>query len=344
MLWLKVKAISRKHLLDGFGVSAKISLQSSRVADKFSELFSVLSADVEKSHLLLNAYIKSAAFVMDAAAEEGIASELHKLRYFSWGGDYANALDKFLVDRYVKKYGEYGEISRKLETEIPAAVNGYVMCSWYNHWSTILIENIFKRHAKVLPAIGNIKRVDFFIDDTPFDLKTTYLPSNFIDTRRKEAGLRTESSELLSAARAHGVQFDKDAKPKDVLYEISEKLKIGGGQGERALGEVIKFRKQVAEDCIRNPAPLIQNLYEQQGAMRFDAANRLYVVLMDTDNFENSWKLKRNPNLLRAGINSYLDGFSKESARNITFSHPAKSGEFTVLSDIIFIVARTREQ
>jgi hypothetical protein len=46
--------------------------------------------------------------------------------------------------------------------------------------------------------------------------------------------------------------------------------------------------------------------------MRFDASNRLFIILIDINNFEESWKLKRNTKLLTSKIVEYLDNFSKE--------------------------------
>ena len=48
-------------------------------------------------------------------------------------------------------------------------------------------------------------------------------------------------------------------------------------------------------------------LYEHQGTRRFDAANRFFLILIDLRNLEESWKLKRNKNLLKEKIGSYLD-------------------------------------
>ena len=138
-----------------------------------------------------------------------MVSELYKLREFNWGGDYKNALDKFLVDRYIKVYQDFDILFSKFEGEINRAVQGYVLCSWYNHWSSILIEHIFKTHPIVLPTVGQIKKVDFFINDIPFDLKVTYLPANFIETKRKEKGLQPELTELKQKAKLAGITFTK---------------------------------------------------------------------------------------------------------------------------------------
>ena len=186
LLWLKIKSISRKPLLENFWQFAEMPPQGRTLQEQFRALYGALSSDAKKAHGTINRFIKATADAYSPTELESIASELHKMQAFSWGGDYSNALDKFLVDRYIKRIRAFDDISKQLQTEIPRAVEGYVLCSWYNHWSTILIEHIFRQHSKVLPAIGNVKKVDFFIDDIPFDLKTTYLPANFVEQQRKE--------------------------------------------------------------------------------------------------------------------------------------------------------------
>ena len=60
-----------------------------------------------------------------------------------------------------------------------------MVCSWYNHWTSIIIEDIFKDHANVLPAVGLVKKIDFFVRDVPFDLKVTYLPEGYLKEKRQ---------------------------------------------------------------------------------------------------------------------------------------------------------------
>ncbi|WP_423908670.1 hypothetical protein [Candidatus Spongiihabitans sp.] len=97
---------------------------------------------------------------------------------------------------------------------------------------------------------------------------------------------------------------------------------------------------KLVNGCAKNPEELLTNLYEEQGEMRFDASNRLFMILADTQEFENSWKLKRNPALLQGHINFYLDNFSASvvKQRKITFTHKARSGEFTAIADAIFVI------
>jgi len=170
ILWLKIKSIRRRGILDEFIEKYQYRLQTKKLDDQFEELFDILSRNLEKSHLQLNEFIKEKHVETSASLDiEALISELYKLKHFGWGGDYQNALDKHLVNQYVKKIPSYQQLAHNLETKIVNIVSSYVFCSWYNHWSSILIEHLFKAHTNVLPAIGQIKGIDFFIREIPFD-------------------------------------------------------------------------------------------------------------------------------------------------------------------------------
>lgn len=272
---------------------------------------------------------------------EKLVSELYKLRHFDWGGDYKNALDRFLIDKYVKILQNYEELVAKFDTEIQRAVQGYVLCSWYNHWTSILIEHLFKSHPVVLPTVGQIKKVDFFVAGIPFDLKVTYLPANFIEQKRKERGLKPELTELKQKAKQGLISFTNHSKSDDIYYEIVEKMKDKNDTFcKEALQNIKNVRLEILKEVQENPKILAQNLYEQQGELRFDASNRLFLVLVDTEDFDNSWKLKRNMNLLKPCIEQYLADFKNKKIDDlkISFRYKNRNEEFKVLSDIIFVV------
>ncbi len=212
---------------------------------------------------------------------------------------------------------------------------------WYNHWSSILIEQLFKKHPVVLPTVGQVKKVDFFVDGVPFDLKVTYLPANFIEKKRKELGLKPELTELKQAAKRLSIVFNKESKHDDIYYEIAQKMQDKGTQDcLNALAAIKKIRLDILNEVRANPKSLIQNLYEEQGEMRFDASNRLFLVLVDSADFDNSWKLKRNMDALSPTIREYLDNFKSKDMDDlrISFRYKAKAQEFKVLSDVIFVV------
>jgi hypothetical protein len=343
LLWLKLKSIIRKKLVAQFLEFSGIKITSATQGKAFVELFNLLAKDLGGSHALLDKFIRlvNTEEVKQLNTEQ-LVSELYKLKNFDWGGDYQNSLDKYLVSRYVKVQSpSYETLMSKFESEINIAVQGYVLNSWYNHWSSVLIEHIFKSHPTVLPTVGKIKSVDFFINDVPFDLKVTYLPTGFISFKRKEMGFPVELTYLKSKAKEGKITFDKDSKPENIYYEIVEKMK---DRSDDFCKEVLSTLKNqtlaILKDAIGNSKGLAKWLYENQGEMRFGSENRLFLVLVDTDDFNGSWKLKRNIDLLRPTIIKYLDDFKnkKISDLKVDFEFKGKAQTFTALTDIIFAV------
>ena len=343
LLWLKIKSIIRIELIKEFLDFSGIQICAGSQSDHFKAIFDVLIQDVENSHTLLDSFIKK---VSERQIKETdiplLVSELYKLKHFEWGGDYQNSLDKYLVSRYVKVQNpSFEHLMSKFEAEINPAVQGYVLNSWYNYWSSVLIENIFKSHPSVLPTIGKIKGVDFFINDIPFDLKVTYLPSEFIKIKRKEKHLPVELTFLKQKAKEAGIIYDCKAKANDILYEITEKMKDrDAGLCKETLSSLQNENNAILKEAEASPSMLITWLYENQGEMRFGSENRIFVVLVDTDDFNNSWKLKRNIELLKPTIESYLDNFKNKRLDDllVSFEYKGKPHAFKALADVIFVV------
>lgn len=341
-LWLKLKSIVRKELISEFVTENEIKLEDTSLNGQFVELYTLLAMNPAKSHKLLNEYIETKNKTVLAALDtKKLVSELYKLKYFDWGGDYQNSLDKYLVSRYVKVFQSYDMLVSKFETEISTAVQGYVLNSWYNHWSSILIEHLFKSHQAVLPTVGQIKHVDFFIGNVPFDLKVTYLPAEYMKARRKELGFPVELTYLKAKAKELEIDYDNKAKHTDVYYEIVEKLKDKDTKERKTVIETLKKENlQILKEAKENPLRLAKWLYENQGEMRFGSENRLFLVLVDTDDFTGSWKLKRNMDVLKPVIKNYLDNFANKKIADlkIAFKYKGKPQTFTALTDVIFVV------
>jgi hypothetical protein len=62
-------------------------------------------------------------------------------------------------------------------------VRDYALNRWYNFWSAEAVENLFSLHEKVTPNINKFdKLIDFTINSTCFDHKTTVFPTGFNQT------------------------------------------------------------------------------------------------------------------------------------------------------------------
>ena len=76
-------------------------------------------------------------------------------------------------------------------------------------------------------------------------------------------------------------------------------------------------------------------MYENQGAQRFGADNRLFVVLLDTEKPEESWKLKRNFDLVFSKIDNFFNKERVTTADEVVFSFAKKT--YTTVSKILLI-------
>lgn len=116
LLWLKIKSITRKEILDDFLALNNITLSVKTLNNQFQELYNLLSDDLLKAHQQLDNFIRKKNQEQLIKLDiDKLVSELYKLKYFDWGGDYKNALDKYLVDRYVKVYQSFDTLVSKLK-------------------------------------------------------------------------------------------------------------------------------------------------------------------------------------------------------------------------------------
>ncbi len=85
----------------------------------------------------------------------------------------------------MKKITSFETLESKIENELQQSMRGFVLCQWYNHWTSIIIEDVFNTHSRVVPAVGKIKKIDFFIDDIPSTVRLRTFPK---DSSKKCAG------------------------------------------------------------------------------------------------------------------------------------------------------------
>ena len=198
-----------------------------------------------------------------------LKGELDKVKEFSWGV-VQGQLDQKIQAEYVRKFVRYNELLDGINSKLQDDVTKYVICTWFNHWTTVLIEEHISMHPRVVPTLKNIKGTDIFFGSQPFDLKVTYLPRD---------------------------------------YNISS--------------------------AISNPRKLAVWMYENQGAQRFGADNRLFVVLLDKDNPDRSWKLKRNFPLVFENIDNFFSEEDVSEADEVIFNFNGNT--YTAMSKVLLI-------
>jgi len=202
-------------------------------------------------------------------SDEALKQEVLKVKEFRWGV-VQGQLDQKIQTEYVRRFVRYEDLIQGVKGRLHDDITHYVIATWYNHWTTVLIEDHISQHSKVIPTLKNNFGVDIFFDNQPFDLKITYLPKDF-----------------------------------------------------------------TLEQVLKNPKDLIIWLYENQGAQRFGADNRFFVVLASKNNLEESWKLKRDFDFVFTEIDKFFDNASVSTKDEIVFSFKKKT--YTTISKVLII-------
>lgn len=335
LLWLKVRAVSRGKQIKQFLNNNGLTLTSTKIAEQNVELFKMLEKRGDAKAMLDKFLLsRNHEWYEEMGVDEAkLKEDLYKVQYYAWGGDQNNSLDKHLVSRFVKVISDYDTLVNK-RTEIANNAWNYVQASWYNNWTSYLIESLFKRHSKVISAVGEIKSVDFFINDYPVDLKVTFFPNQYMDEHLKVKLGKNVLAWLKAQGKSFGITADTNDSESQQIYTLTEKLKE---QGHDDVNQTLNdTRQQIIQEAQRNPVELMKWLYEHQGEMRFGAENRLFVILADSTDITQSWKMKRAFSLIEPKVKSYLDSFTNKSLKRINFSF--KKQNYSSLADVIFVV------
>ena len=302
--FLKLRSLSRSKYLKKLLHQHGFCVNDMKVNDQLPTAY---CSDISTDEI--ERFIKSeyqAERKLRIQSEPNIINELYKLKVFDWGGLHQNSLEKTIVDNYVKKISVYDKIEGAIDNELQNSLRGYVLNSWYNHWASILIEDLFKDHIRILPVLGLIKKIDFFIDNKPFDLKVTYLPEGYISYQRKLKNLKPELTCLKQEAKTQGLPIDTTLPASKQLENLWLKIEEQSATNT-IVGDLKEFRHSVVSDIELDSADLIKWLYENQGVRRFDASNRFFIVLVNTQNFFEGWKMKRSIPLIKKMAKNYLD-------------------------------------
>jgi hypothetical protein len=262
---LKLKAIKSEDLKE-LAIISGIDARGT-AADLIKKLIDIPTDEIDK--FIKSKYQEQIKKRQKIISDKDLKQELQKVREFRWGV-VQGQLDQKIQTEYVRRFTRYDDLINGVKSKLHEDITHYVVATWYNHWTTVLIEDHISQHPKVIPTLKNNFGVDIFFDNQPFDLKITYLPKNF-----------------------------------------------------------------ALEHILKKPKDLIIWLYENQGAQRFGADNRLFVVLASKSNLEESWKLKRDFDFVFSEIDKFFDRSFVSTKDEIIFSFKKKT--YTTISKMLLI-------
>ncbi|MGV6844572.1 MAG: hypothetical protein ACWA42_00410 [Lutibacter sp.] len=102
---------------------------------------------------------------------------------YQWKRKQNNYFDR--KTNFIYKINQFSLLEEKIQTTFKKDTNfegfkNYALNRWYNFWSAKAIEKIFCENSKVRAHQNpKDKFVDFFIENIPFDHKTTVYPLSF---------------------------------------------------------------------------------------------------------------------------------------------------------------------
>lgn len=267
--------------------------------------------------------------------EEALLDELAQITSLSWGGLYQNTLEQAILDLYVKKTRSLQKLKSQIVGEMYSRMEAFAISSWYNHQAGIIIEDLFNDHPNVLPAVGKMDKIDFFINETPFDLKITYLPENYIKQKRKALNLPSELSVLKKSARQNSLPLPPLPDAALMEYLWKKLSSVGTPEVINILEKIKQVRELILNECSQNPEELICWLYENQGFRRFDSSNRIYLVLYNPDCFMESWRIKSQVQIVKSAVHSYLNSATSNPGKDIEFEWNGE--KHSCLADLIIV-------
>lgn len=336
--FLKLRSMSRKDTMEEFAEIHDIDLSELKSKEYFAHLFGLEQiSDDEINDFINSQYETERAERIDN--QDYLIDQLNRLQHFDWGGSFGNSLEKNIVNNYVKKIQSYDLINEEIEGNLLSSLRGYTLNSWYNHWTSILIEDLFKDHETVLPTVGLVKKIDFFINDIPFDLKVTYFPEQLLADKLKQRGYGNELTRLKQICRKLKIYIPDDLKSKALKLHLHNIVSEDQRQEAKDfISDLNEHKKAIISEAEENPTELKRWFYENQGEARFDASNRFFLVLTDENDMSNSWKLKRSIVYLREKINQHLDNLSMDmSSLETEFYWKGDQKTYNCKSDILFI-------
>lgn len=275
--FIKLKSLKKDYLkrfCDNFGIQS-----SNNITEMIKGVLSSFDAGAITTEQI-NTYIKDLYSQIrteeireTGASHELIVEELNRVDSHIWGM-VQGAVDAHIQANYVRKYFKYDDIVNAIRGSLYNTIESYTLCTWYNHWSTVFLEDLICLNNNVVPIIKKVKGVDVIWNEQPIDVKVTNLPKEWFD----------------------------DGKTID--------------------------------DAVNNPVSVCEYLYRLQGAQRFGADNRLFIITYNKQNPADSWKIKRKYSLIKRLVNDFFSQNISLDPVNFSFN----SSQHLAHAKVMFIL------
>lgn len=155
VLNLKLSSIPLKHLKT---LALNLGLgHQGKVASIVKELLEIGISESELDDFIKQRYERRIQERKAIISDEDLQTELMKVGTFSWSV-VQGQLDRKIQSEYVRRFVRYEDLLSNVKAKLHSEITNYVVCTWFNHWTTVLIEEHMGRHPKVIPTPQEYKR------------------------------------------------------------------------------------------------------------------------------------------------------------------------------------------
>ncbi len=182
--FIKLKSLKKEYLKKFCDTSAIQS--SANITEMIKRLLAALDKGLISSEKIdlyikdLYTQIRNEDIATTGADHASIVAELNKIDSHIWGM-VQGAVDAHIQANYVRKYFRFDDIVGAIRSSLYNAIEAYTLCTWYNHWSTVFLEDLICLNRNVVPIIKKVKGVDVIWNGQPVDIKITNLPKEWFD-------------------------------------------------------------------------------------------------------------------------------------------------------------------
>lgn len=178
----KLKSLKKEHLSN---FCSLFSIPISKNIEEMIKNILLAQNNNEISTKQINEYIKDLYLDIrkkeiekTGADHKSIVEELNKVDAHIWGMVQGKA-DAYIQSNYVRKYFRFNDVVNAVRKSLLDAMEAYTLCTWYNHWSTVFLEDLICQNKNVVPIIKKVKGVDVIWNEQEVDIKATNLPKEW---------------------------------------------------------------------------------------------------------------------------------------------------------------------
>lgn len=194
---------------------------------------------------------------------------------------------------------------------------------------------------RTVRRVKNLSELEEQIQQRLLPMVSNYVKWSWYNqwTERIIGNIFTDHEEVIpTLRRVKAVDFFIREVPFDLKLTFLPKgfiEYVEGEHGSTDVTEAINF-------ALNNPQRLAKWLYENQGPVRFDNSNRMFLVLINVENLDESWRLKSAFDLVETRISEFLE--SREEFYQVNYYYDKSDiyrGNYVATCFVLFVLSES---